>query len=39
MDMANQLIAIFCGLDDFCKNLQEINQHAQTSLLEGLSKA
>lgn len=35
MDMANQLITIFCEIDDFCK---EFNQHAQAYLLEGPAK-
>lgn len=35
MDIANQLITIFCEIDDFCK---EFNQHAQSYLLDGPAK-
>ena len=32
MDITNQLVSIFCQVDDFCK---ELNQHAENHLLEG----
>lgn len=35
MDIANQLISIFCEIDDFCK---EFNKQAQPYLLEGPAK-